>query len=478
LNEKPTKVEIWKFGGTSMKKIDEVANLIIEEKKQNKEKELIVICSAFSRITDFLSLFIERKDALSNKKERAKLIDKIKDIHQKIVKKSLKDSKNVAILENTVIYQNISMLEALNEIPALSAANKATALSIGEKLSCNILMILLLEKGIDAHYIKPEDVIKTKDNDYFNAEIDIKKTQKAILKTVIPKIDKNKVVIVPGFIGSNSQSFDNTVTLGRDGSDLSASIMGSVLKNIWSVSNYDFEITGVVIWTDVDGWFSANPEKIKNTTLINRLTYKEAQKLSTFGTKVLHQKAIPPAMLSNIKIVIKNTFNPHAEGTIIHNTPRKNRPLAGLTSKDCDIVTNESPEMAGGTGYLYKIYEILYKENLPVDVIATDETVVSSTINPQPPERLGQLVPVFDPIASASYITKCSIINLTGEGLKKTRQKQLEKILSLLNKEGIEMIMHSYPPKSISIVFVIYKKDKQKVLQILHKEFFENPSIN
>jgi len=248
-------------------------------------------------------------------------------------------------------------------------------------------------------------------------------------------------------------------------------------KQIWNISDtYRLSVKALEIWTDVDGWLSADPSIVEKPILAERMSYEEASKLSAFGTNVLHPDAIRPAIVAGIPVRIRNTFHPRCLGTVIQEDIGATRgPLTGITSKPCSIVKTKalSSKAVEAPGYLVKLFSAFSRLGIAIELVSTDQNVVSSTIEPGVDcEKIGRLIKLLEKVASVSVEKGFSIIYLTGEGIR-SYNRILGRTTSVMDKANITIRMLSLVDSAISIGFVVKEEDKDLAIRLLHKEFFE-----
>ncbi len=296
------KTRVLKFGGSSVadaKNINKVIDIILESRQ--KEENMVVVVSALGGVTDDLL----RLASLVSKKDptyKILFID-ICQRHNHVIKEliSIKNVGNV-LLEANKKYNELE--ETLRNIllTELYPSSLDAVMSLGEQLSSYIISEAIKNKGIACGFIDSRIVVKT-DSNFGEANVDIEVSYKIISDCL-----KNQVSlsVMGGFIASNKNGV--TTTLGRGGSDYTASLVGAALG-----------ASSVEIWTDVDGLMTADPKKVKEAALISEITYDKAEKMALSGAKVIHPKTMKPARLKNIPIYIKNTFNPKGAGTKISN---------------------------------------------------------------------------------------------------------------------------------------------------------------
>lgn len=311
---------IMKFGGTSMGSayaIEQVIDIFTKKRAQT----IGIVVSAFSRCTDQLVEMANK--AISHKSYKKLLADFSKRhllLSDELIAKSklkLTTRRKIESILGELEYE----LGDLGNKQELSEKDLDSVMSFGERLSAFILSQILCSRGIKALYVDSRTVVKTNEQ-YGNAKVNFKATNHNI-QHLIQKLRTGKsytaTPIFTGFIGSTTNN--KTTTLGRGGSDYTASIIGAALQ-----------VKSIEIWTDVDGVMTADPRKVKSAFSIKRMSYEEAMEMSHFGAKVIYPPTMVPARNINIPIVIKNTFNQDFLGTRISLRSFKEYPVCGISS--------------------------------------------------------------------------------------------------------------------------------------------------
>ena len=295
-------MKIMKFGGTSVahaSNINKVIDIISDSLKS--QEKIVVVVSALGGITDNLIMLAN----LASKKDL-----KYKTIFQAIcgrhdqVIKELIDSENKKRVSQEINKKYSELEEIVNNIflaRNLSPSFLDIVMSFGEQLSSFIIGEAIKSRGIPCEFVDSRTVVKTDDN-FGSANVDLEKSYKLMSNC----LKGTPLSIMGGFIGSTENG--ETTTLSRGGSDYTASLVGAAL-----------DASVIEIWTDVDGIMTEDPKKMKNALLIPEITYEKAEEMAYNGAKVIHPKTIRPAVLKNIPIYVKNTFNPSGSGTRISN---------------------------------------------------------------------------------------------------------------------------------------------------------------
>lgn len=436
---------IAKFGGTSVRTSQQVltiCNIIGGEINRNP----VVVVSALSGVTDLLL-------SLANlpKTKARQTTQEIRNLHKDLIE-GLFDDKQ---LQNQVL-QFID--NQINEVSKLIKQKKSSkrfldkVVSFGEIMSSYIITCALSSQGIKAKQIIATKLIIT-DNNFGSADFLLSSTKRNVQKILNPLIKKGIVPVVTGFIGSTIKG--EVTTLGRGGSDYTASIIGFCL-----------EASEIQIWTDVDGMFSADPKLLKNAKRLETVSFREASELATFGARVLHPRTIKPAIKANIPVKILNTFNPKSPGTLIKekiNIPPSLRAIS--FKKKITLVNIYSSEMLLQKGFLAKVFQVFASNNISIDLVSVSEVSLSISLDNN--GGLSNAVKQLSVFAGVSIIENLGIVSLIGEGVTSSTHA-IKKIFDILDKEKILVRMVSLGATNINISLVIESEKIERVVKILH----------
>lgn len=296
-------VKILKFGGSSVadaKNINKVIDIILQSFP--KEKNIVVVVSALGGVTDGL---VELANlALEKELKYNPLLENIYKRHYQVAEELIGPKSIVSVLSeiSNKFKELEKILKNISKAGKLSAIDRDAVISFGEQFSAYIISEVIRNRGVDCKFVDARDVIKTDDN-FGEANVDIENSYKLIYENITKRYP---LYVMGGFIASTRDGI--TTTLGRGGSDYTASLVGAAL-----------DASIIEIWTDVDGLMTADPRKTKQAVTIPSISYEEAEQMANEGAKVIHPKTMKPARLKGIPIYIKNTFNPEGGYTKISN---------------------------------------------------------------------------------------------------------------------------------------------------------------
>jgi aspartokinase/homoserine dehydrogenase 1 len=453
-------MKVLKFGGTSVGSPERIKGVkrIIEA----EDSPCLIVISAFQGITDELKHLSELASIRDD--EYMILLEKVITRHIDFAKQLIPKNKLNAVLEDI---RNISddLRETLNGIYLLRELTKHSldqALGTGEILSSMIISNLIA----DSRLIDARNFIKT-DSNFGYASVDFERTNSLIAKNLA---GIKKRIIVPGFIASNARG--ETTTLGRGGSDYTASIFAAALN-----------AESLEIWTDVDGFMTADPKKVERAYAIENLTYSEAIELSHFGAKVIYTPTLRPVYKKNIPILVLNTFNPAAKGTIISGKSIDNNksPIKGISSIDhIDLITLQGTGMVGVTGTSMRLFGALARKNINIVLITQASSEYSITFAVSPADSVIAADAINDEFKIEIELNKeikiqieknLSIIAIVGERMKNTPGISATLFRSL-GMNGINVVATAQGSSELNISVVIKNESLKKALNVIHDGFF------
>lgn len=441
-----------KFGGTSVGSADmikKVQNIVSYDKNG-----VIVVVSAVSKMTDKLVSLVDNlihNDILFANNDLKIIGNK----HKEIVKELGIESQTINYI-NKIIQILKNIVESVSNKIDLTDNQKDVILSSGELLSSYIICEYFKSCGINSAFLDSREIIKT-NSDFMNAEVQLDVTKFHTEHKIKGLQENHDIIVMGGFIGSDEKG--RTTTLGRGGSDFTASIIA------WALNAEKIEI-----WTDVDGIMSIDPKLNKNALRILRLSYDEAAELAYFGAKVLHPKTIGPAIKSKIPVIVKNTFNPKLKGTWIQDSEENKKIIKAVSYWDNVTVINiKSNRMLGAYGFLNKVFEIFKNYKTPVDLIATSEVSLSLTIDND--ANLSNIILELEKFSNVSIHTNHSIISAIGDGIKET-SGIASRFFGTLKDINIKMV--SIGASEVNLSIVVHQADLERSLELLHNEFFDN----
>lgn len=460
-------MKVLKFGGSSVAKPERIEKIInILKSYHTAGEKFTVVFSAFGGVTDSL-IAMSHKAASGQEKEYLKLFEAFRKRHIDAVKKLIhKKSQKKLIKELNENHQSLKNL--LNGIYLVREASPRTmdyVLSFGERNAAFIISHVLTQNGIAANYLDARNIIKT-DKNFGSAKVDFSLTYPKIKKYYA---EHPEVQVVTGFISSAVGGL--TTTLGRGGSDYTASLLAAGLN-----ANL------IEIWTDVDGVLTADPRKVKKAFTIPTLTFAEAMEMSHFGAKVIYPPTLQPALKKNISLVIKNTFNPDHPGTFISSKGDTSQQIIkGISSiADISLLTLQGSGMFGVPGIAGRLFGALAHANINVVLITqgSSEHSISFAIKPSSAKKAKSLIDsafeyeiqkgIIDPIVIENEL---SVVAIIGENMR-LQPGIAGRLFQALGKNGINCVAIAQGSSELNVSVVIRKEDEAKSLNALHEAFF------
>ncbi len=459
------RVKVMKFGGTSMGSAEAMKQVIAIVRAQKDARVAGVVVSAMSGVTDQL-IAIAQKAAAKDDSYK-KLLNEFEKKHEDTLKR-LVSKKNLPRARKSIRI----LLDSLGEVvrgvrlvKEISPRGLDYVMSYGERLSAHVLTEALLDRGVACEYLNARNVITT-NNAFGSAIVDFKTTNAALRAHFNTH---KKLQIVTGFIAATKDRA--TTTLGRGGSDYTAAIIGAGIG-----------ASVIEIWTDVSGVMTADPRKVKEARPVPWMTYHEAVELSYFGAKVIHPPTMQPALEKNIPILIKNTFEPAAPGTLIGRKARPTSELAtGITSvSSVALLRVEGSGMASARGVSGRLFGALARAKVNVILItqASSQHSISIAVSPGDAEIAVEAIEEEFALERSAHIIneviiekEISIIAVVGEQLR--RQHGIAgRLFGTLGKNGINVRAIAQGSSEFNISFAIDRKDEARALSALHEAFF------
>ncbi|MCY1720129.1 bifunctional aspartate kinase/homoserine dehydrogenase I [Prolixibacteraceae bacterium Z1-6] len=458
-------MKVLKFGGTS---VGSAANIKrVKDIVLNQNDAVIVVVSALGGITD--KILTAAHNAASGTGDFHTELTEIRKKHDETLHELFNGSGSIKYIVDELLDELEQILTGITLVGELTAKTLDRIAGIGERISSHIVA-----QFIGAERKDSSEFIQT-DSNFGKASVDFKVTNERIQKTF--EGFKGKAV-APGFISKNSKG--EYTTLGRGGSDFTAAIIAAAL---------DVEI--LEIWTDVNGFMTADPRVIRKAYTIPELTYSEAMELSHFGAKVIYPPTILPVYQKGIPIQIKNTFEPENPGTKIVKGVKNgiDRPIKGISSiSGITLVTLQGIGMVGVTGISMRLFTALAKVNVNVILIsqASSENSISVAIDEHAIDLAESAIrEEFEKEIAVGQVNKIemesnvSVVAIVGENMKHTTGIA-GKLFSTMGKSGVNIIAIAQGASELNISWVVKNEDLRKTLNTVHESFFlsENVEVN
>mmetsp|Transcript_28450 Transcript_28450/g.69230 ORF Transcript_28450/g.69230 Transcript_28450/m.69230 type:complete len:609 (+) Transcript_28450:66-1892(+) len=458
---------VWKFGGSSLanaERVDHVCHLI---KEYGETLPRAVVCSAMGKTTNMLLQAGEA--ALKQGKVDDETMDAIRELHKKAMNEFGFDERMCQPVLD-LLDECRQLLVGVSITQELTLKSKDKLVSYGERCSVRIVSERLRQLTVPAVAIDAWDAGIWTDDKFGDANLlpDYEKSISGALSKIEKGSDDDddhdSVYIVTGFLGKTEDG--HITTLGRGGSDLTATAVGAALESdeIWA-------------WKDVDGVLSADPRRVPHAIPLDYISYEQAQELAVFGAQVLHPIAMQPALKAGIPVRVKNSYNPEATGTVIGQkkdavTVGSGRLVTAITYQtDVTVLDISSSTMMGTYGFLARVFQAFEKHRLSVDVLASSEVSVSLTLDQkQNPSEIQGLLTTLADCAEITRKDGRSILTLIADVDRSSQV--LATVFNVFAKEDIHVEMMSQGASKVNISFIVSSDDLQKAMLKLHTCFF------
>lgn len=439
---------VMKFGGSSVADAERIKHVASIIQAYENERPLVIL-SAMGDTTDHL---LEAADLAVNGKVD---ISKVEKLHLDTAR--ILDVDVPAIEE--LLGELKTLLTGISMLHELSKRSRDYLVSFGERMSVRLMSAYLNKQNIPAKFYDAWDVGFVSDSNFMNAEL-----LPDVWKNIPEKLaaykngGQKEIPIVTGFIAKDKNGV--ITTLGRGGSDLSATMLGAALG-----------VDEIQTWKDVDGILTTDPRIVKNAHPVPEVTYEEAQELAMFGSQVLHPRSMIPCRKTGTPVRVKNSYNIKSEGSVIRekHSGKTPRVLAITNVKNVDLIDIQSNSMFGACGFLAHVFNQFLKWNVVVDVIATSEVSVSLTVNGN--SKLDGLVEDLKKAADVTVKKEKAIVTIICDA--SSSSSILADAFAALKKENINVQMISQGASKVNISFLVDNSQANTVVQILHTALFE-----
>jgi aspartate kinase len=460
---------IMKFGGTSVgtgENIRQVAGIVSQ---YSKEYRVTVVVSALAGVTNKL-LEIAYKAEKGDEKLVKNFTDEMLQKHKNAITSAIENitlQNKVNQIIESIIVELEKVLTGICYVGELTPKSKDYVISFGERLSAPIVCGALQNCNVEAQCFTGKEAGIVTDSNFGEADPLMNYTMHLVQKKLCPLLEQGVNPVITGFIAANQDGVITTV--GRGGSDYTATILGVALKadEVW-------------IWTDVDGIMTTDPKIVPTAKLLPQLSYQEAAEMAIFGAKAMHPRALGPVNKENIPVRIRNSFQPEKQGTLITKEPIadiKKAVKAVAMIKDVALINVYGAAMVGAPGSYAKVFDVLGKNNINVMMISTaaSEANISMIIKRNMLSRAISnieiaLVEKGGLLNEIAIEDDVAVIAVMGAHMKGTLGLA-SKIFDIAAKKGINIRMIAQGSSELNISFVVKEKDGIEVVKAIHKEF-------
>jgi len=460
---------VMKFGGTSVangKNIRHVAKLIADNR--SNDCRVVAVVSALEGVTNQLIQAAEEAKK-GNREYIHKFKQEILERHLTTAKEAIKNKQLEDAAEHVVkarICELEQVLTGIVFVGELTPKSRDTVISFGEKLSAPIVSGALKDIGLESEHFTGGEAGIVTDNNFGEAGLLLNFTKYQLKKNLEPMLKKGTVPVLTGFLAATQDG--ETTTLGRGGSDYTATIVGAAL-----------EADEVWIWTDVDGLMTSDPKIVPEAKIIPEMSFQEATELTIFGAKAMHPRALEPARKDGIPVRIRNVFNPDNPGTLIvqdEQIKTKDGVKAVTIVKNVAVITVSGAGMVGAPGTAAKVFEVLGKENINILMISqsVSEANISLVIQRNLLERAVNTLEIAllgrDFIREIMSEDDVCVVAVLGAGMKGI-PGVASRIFSAVSQKGINVRMIAQGSSELNVSFVVKEKDGTETVRAIHKEF-------
>jgi aspartate kinase len=462
---------VMKFGGTSLANTARIRNAARIVQRFSDNHQIVVVASALGDATDRL-LEIGDLAVRGESREMDIALSRLCNFHSKVAG-SIAGQSDKGKLRREIDQLNSELQKTVDGIRHLREMTPRTRdylLSFGERFATRILATALRSLGLKARPFTGGEAGVTTDDNFGEAKPLIEMTYHELRQRLEPRIAKKEIPVVTGFIALSSEG--DVTTLGRGGSDYTASLIGAALgfDEIW-------------IWTDVDGLMTADPRIVKDAQLLSQVSFGEALELSYFGAKMMHPLALQPAAKSKIPARIRNSQKPTGQGTLISAKESDNhgRVVKAVSIiRDVGIVTVVGAGMIGAPGVAAKVFQTLGSNNINVIMISqgSSEATISTVVAKKDVDRAVRALQLAllgqGQVEKISYEKDDCIVAVVGSGMKGT-PGVAARVFSSVAAKKVNVRMVAQGSSEYNVSFVVSEKDGPEAVKAIHEEFRLGP---
>jgi len=459
-------MKVLKFGGSSINSPERVSKVIQIVQSSLENQEVAVIFSAFGGVTDQLIRLSHMSAENQNDytEELKALEDRIFAFVKTLIR--AKNQSGVFAHLKSTLNELEDVLHGVNLTQELTPRTLDFIMSFGERLSAYVISEAMKDRDILAEYVDARKLVKT-DETFGAARVNFELTNANIRDFFR---DRENLQVITGFIGTTGKN--ETITLGRSGSDYTASIFGAAL-----------DADEIEIWTDVNGIMTADPRIVTNAFPLRNVTYEEAMEMSHFGAKVVHPSSMQPAFEKNIPIRIRNTFHPEFPGTVISSERSKSEyRISGVSSiKNISLLRVQGSGMLGVTGISARLFSALARADVNIILItqASSEHTICFAIQPDDAGRAKRAIEEefslemqVNQIDDVIVEQDLSIVAIVGENMRHTTGIA-GRLFQILGKNNVNVIAIAQGSSERNISAVVAKDDEAPAINAIHSTFFD-----
>jgi aspartate kinase len=460
---------VMKFGGTGVDSCRHLTNLseLITKYKKDDGYEIVVVVSAVRGVTDS----ILKLSGSINKRENVSVQDflgNLRDKHLKIIEgcihdKGLQDLVTAGI--TSILGEFKDVLAGIVILKEVTPKSLDYLLSFGERLSASLVSFALQDKGEVTECLTGQDAGIMTDSNFGTAKPLMDTTKLRVRLRIEPLLKQKKIPIITGFIGADQN--DNVTTLGRGGSDYTATIVASSINanETW-------------LWTDVDGLMTADPRIVSDAQVLKEVSVSEAMEMALFGAKYMHPRALEPVIETGIPVRIRNVLNLENYGTMILQNPsdKSRRIVKSVTAiRQTGLIDVGGTAMAGAPGTAAKIFDVLAKKDINIIMISQSpsESSISMVLRKNDIEKAVSILELSllgRVIRKVEVNSNVSVIAVVGSGMRGI-QGVAARVFSAVARENVNVIMIAQGSSQLNLAFAVNDNDCETAIRALHMEF-------
>ena len=416
----------------------------------------MVVVSAMAGVSDELGRLVAGTDDASATPDPSDVVEGLRRRHHDALLELVSEVPEQAATVATRIDQILDEVVAL--LPPAPGADlrqvRDQLMAAGEDLSVELTVAALGAEGVSATSMDARSIVWT-DAGFGDAIPDVDAIRRLAPERIQPLLDAGTVPVVQGFIGSEAGG--STTTLGRGGSDFTAALLGAAL-----------DAPEVVIWTDVDGMYSGDPNLVRAAEVLPEVGFGEAVELAYFGARVVHPAAVKHAIARNMLLRIKNTFKPEREGTLIHFDRRDTSAFAAVAQKpDVALIEVRAFPTAMAYGFLARVFAVLARHRVPVDLVATSHSSTAFTVDRD--QELTEVHQALSVFSEVNVVEDVATVTVVGRGL--LREPGLDALVFwAVEKTPVYLISQA---SDVSISFVVDEVEAPELVRKLHLSLIE-----
>ena len=462
-------LRVVKFGGTSVADAACIEKVVEIIRSAYEESDVVVVVSAMRGVTNKLLQAASESEA-GNESAVAETFEQLRRQHAAATGaliRSQEERERIGLKMDELFDEGDRLCRGTMLLRELTLRARDAISSLGERLSVPLVAAALEERGLASEAIEATELVVT-DSSHGAADPWLDLTRDRCAARLLPLLKEGTIPVVTGFIGATPDGV--LTTLGRGGSDYSATILGSVLG-----------ADEVVIWTDVDGLLTTDPRLVPDARTLFEVSYREAAELAYFGAKVLHPKSLRPVMQHGIPLWIRNTFSPEKSGTKITLSGSANG--VGVTAlaavSDAALITVGGPGIAGVPDVLGRTFSITRELRADVLLISQSSSqndvclVVPSSLAKRTLEELRREFAqdlAYDQVEHITLDSTVAIVTVVGKNIRSI-SGIVGRTFSALGHENVETVAMAHGASECNISFVVAKRDLQRALAAMHREF-------